>query len=118
MNLFQKSKKKKIPLFFTDNDTKITDKKDIANKFNNYFTNIGQSITQGIKYKGSKKYSYCLNKNVTSTFTFEHIDEETVRKTINNLPTKNSCGFDGISTKLLKVIEPVILKSLTLLIKI
>jgi hypothetical protein len=39
-----------------------------------------------------------------------------VRKTINNLPTKNSCGFDGVSTKLLKVIEPVILKSLTLLI--
>ena len=39
-----------------------------------------------------------------------------MRKTINNLPTKNSCGFDGISTKLLKVIEPVILKSLTLLI--
>ena len=38
-----------------------------------------------------------------------------MRKTINNLPTKN-CGFDGISTKLLKVIEPVILKSLTLLI--
>ena len=39
-----------------------------------------------------------------------------LRKTINNLPTKNSCGFDGISKKLLKVIEPVILKSLTLLI--
>ena len=33
-----------------------------------------------------------------------------LRKTINNLPTKDSCGFDGISTKLLKVIEPVILK--------
>ena len=29
---------------------------------------------------------------------------------------KNSCGFDGVSTKLLKVIEPVIFKSLTLLI--
>ena len=39
-----------------------------------------------------------------------------MRKTINNLPTKNSCGFDGISTKLLKVLEPVIFKSLTLLI--
>ena len=77
MNLFQKSKQiKKLPFLFIDNDTKITDKKDIANKFNNYFTNIGQSITQGIKYKGSKKYSYYLNKNVTSTFTFDHIDEE------------------------------------------
>ena len=42
MNLFQKSKHKKLPLFFID---KITDKKDFANKFNNYFTNIGQSIT-------------------------------------------------------------------------
>ena len=49
-------------------------------------------------------------------FTFDHIDEETVRKTMNNLPTKNSCGYDGISTKLLKVIEPVIFKPLTLLI--
>ena len=58
--------------------------------FYNYFTNIGQSITQGIKYKGSEKYSYYLNKNVTSTFTFDHIDEETVRKTINNLPTKTA----------------------------
>ena len=35
MNLFQKSKHiKKLPLFVTHNDTKITDKKDIANKFN------------------------------------------------------------------------------------
>ena len=54
MNLFQKSKQIKNYLFFTDNDVKITDKKDIANKCNNYFTNIGQSISQGIKYKGSK----------------------------------------------------------------
>ena len=59
-----------------------------------------------IKYKGSKN-SYYINK-ITSAFTFEHINEETVRKTINNLPTKNSCGFDGISTKLLKIIEPII----------
>ena len=57
------------------NYTKITNQKNIANKFNNYFTNIGQSITQGIKYKGSKTYSYYLNKNLTSTFTFDHIHE-------------------------------------------
>ena len=115
INLFQKKQTNtKLRLFLTDNDIKITDKKTIANKFNNYFTNIGQSITQRIKYKGSQKYSYYWNKNVTSTFTFEHIDEKTVRKTINNLPTKYSCGFDGISTNLHKIIEPVILKSLSL----
>ena len=44
----------------------------------------------GFNTKVAKKYSYYLNKNVTSTFTFEHIDEETVWKTINNLPTKTA----------------------------
>ena len=39
-----------------------------------------------------------------------------LKKTINNLPTKNSCGYDDISSKLLKVIAPVIIKPLTLLI--
>lgn len=103
-------------LFLIENGTKITDKEDIANKFNNYFTNIGQTIAQGIKYKGNKNYSYYLNKNVNSVFTFQSVDEETIRKTINNLPTKNSSGFDGISSKLLKIIEPAIIKSLKLLI--
>ena len=32
------------------------------------------------------------------------------------LPTKQSCGFDGISSKLLQIIEPVIFKSLTMVI--
>ena len=35
---------------------------------------------------------------------------------MNNLPNKNSYGFDGITRKLLKFIEPDIVKPLTLLI--
>ena len=67
-------------------------------------------------YDGNKNYSYYLNKQINSTFTFKNIDEIIVKKTINNLPTKNSCGYDDISSKLLKVIAPVIIKPLTLLI--
>ena len=52
----------------------------------------------------------------TTVFNFENIDEETVRKTIQTLPSKNSCGLDGISSKLIKIIEPAIIKPLTLLI--
>ena len=33
-----------------------------------------------------------------------------------NLSSKNSCGLDGISSKLIKIIEPAIIKPLTLLI--
>ena len=40
----------------------------------------------------------------------------TLSLSIYNLPPKNSSGCDGISSKQLKVIAPVIIKSLTLLI--
>ena len=69
-----------------------------------------------MKYDGNKNYKYYLNKRIDTVFTFQNIDEETVRKTIQNLPSKNSCGLDGISSKLIKIIEPAIIKPLTLLI--
>ena len=65
---------------------------------------------------GNKNYSFYLNKQINSTFTFKNIDEIIVKKTINNLPTKNCCGYNDVSSKLLKVIAPVIIKPLTLLI--
>ena len=43
------------------------------------------------------------------------MEEETISITIMKLANKNSCGFDGISTNLLKIIEPAITKSLTIL---
>ena len=49
-------------------------------------------------------------------FTVMNIDEDAINKIIYNLPPKSSSGCDGISTKLLKVIAPVIIKPLTLLI--
>ena len=81
-----------------------------------FFTNITQTLAREIKYDGNKNYKYYLNKRIDTVFTFQNIDEETVRKTIQNLPSKNSCGLDGISSKLIKIIEPAIIKPLTLLI--
>ena len=93
-----------------------TDKQNIANKFNKFFTNIAQTLARDIKYDDTKYLKYYLNKHIAAVFNFENIDEETVRKTIQTLHSKNSCGLDGISTKLIKVIEPAIIKPLTLLI--
>ena len=81
--------------------------------FNNYFTNIG--LHKGLNTKVAKiqllfKYK-C--KFYTYFWTYWRRNCEENYKQPSH---KNSCGFDGISAKLLKVIEPVILKSLTLLI--
>ena len=80
------------------------------------FLQTAQTLASEIKYDGNKNYKYYLNKRIDTIFTFQNIDEETVRKTIQNLPSKNSCGLDGISSKLIKIIEPAIIKPLTLLI--
>ena len=104
--------KHKLSTVFKENGTDITDNINIANKCNTFFTNVCHTIAKDIQHE----YSYYLNKQINSTFTFKNIDEIIVKKTINNLPTKNSCGYDDISWKLLKVIAPVIIKPLTLLI--
>ena len=108
--------KNKFPAVFNDNGSMITDKVNIANKFNVFFTNIGEKIAKGINYDGNKNYGHYLNKDIHSSFTFMNIDEDAINKIIYNLPPKSSSGCDGISTKLLKVIDPVIIKPLTLLI--
>ena len=114
--ILSKNKANKI-FYFKENGINVTDKMDIANKCTNYFTSIGQTIAQGIQYDGNKDYSYYFKKKrVDSVFRFRDRNKETVKKIIENLPTKNSCGCDGISSKLLKIIEPAIIKSLTLLI--
>ena len=106
--------KNKFPTVFNDNGSMIADRVNIANKFNVFFTNIGEKIAKGINYDGNKNYVNYLNKEIH--FTFMNIDEVVIKKIIYNLPPKSSSGCDGISSKLLKVIEPVIIKPLTLLI--
>ena len=106
----------KSPTVIVENGVIHTDKQIIANKFNLFFTNIAQTLARDIKYDGTKNFKYYLNKHINTVFNFENVDEDTVRKTIQTLPSKNSCGLDGISSKLIKIIEPAIIKPLTLLI--
>ena len=69
---------------------------------------IPETIIEDIKYK--------KQKIDTKVLKFKNVDEETVRKTVNDLPTINSIGFYGISPILLKIIEPAIFKLLTIVI--
>ena len=53
---------------------------------------------------------------LAKVITFSFVEEDIIKRTIINLPNKSSCAYDGLSTKLLKILEPAITKSLTLLI--
>ena len=104
-----------FPKYFKDSDLIVTDKSEIVNKFNAYFTNIGSDLAKNIKYKGIRGHTYYLNKIVESNFTFKYVEEDVIKRTIINLPNKSSYGYDGLSTKLQKILEPTLTKSLALL---
>ena len=73
------------------------------NLINTLFTHIGPNQSKNINYAGDKTYK-------------TYLKEPNKVQIINNLPNKNSCGFDGISTIVMKSIKHVILKSHTLII--
>ena len=103
---------KSFPKYFKDSDSIVTDKSEIVNKFNAYFTNIGSNLANNIKYKGIRGHTYYLNKIVESNFLFKHVEEDVIKRTVNNLPQKCCYGYDGLSTKLLNILEPALKKSL------
>jgi hypothetical protein len=64
-NLLGRNKKSKLPDFFNDmNGNKITDSKTIADKFNDFFTNIGTKLANKIS---SPQESYVTTKIKKST---------------------------------------------------
>ena len=107
---------KSFPTLFKEAGETITDPIAIVNRFNIFFTNIGPNLAKKIVYNGNKTHKSYLNNNTPNVFTFTRIETDTISKTIQNLSAKNSSGPDGLSTKLLKVIEPELTKSLTLLV--
>ena len=94
----------------------ISDSKDICNRFNEFFINIGPNLALNIKPSKNVNYKSYLKKVVSSSFHFDLVNEEDVMKVVKSLKSKNSSGFDGLSTNLLKILIPAISKPLTLII--
>ena len=97
------------------NANDITNRLDIANTLNNFFTNIGRNLAENINYSGDKNHSYYLKTYHNKIFKFKEIEQENIKTVINSLTNKSSVGIDGISTILLKCIAPSIIKPLTLI---
>ncbi len=58
-----------------------------------------------------------MTNKYTSHITFSLIDTEIVTKIRNDMKPKSSCGFDGLSMKLLKMMKEVFIEPLLIIIK-
>ena len=92
------------------------DKKEIADKLNNFFINIGPKLANELDPVGKPDFKSYLNINKLKTvFKFTPIEEEETKTIIKNLKPKNSSLHDSISLILLKasIKSPDIAKPLT-----
>ena len=90
--LCRKKVKKEFPNYFIINGNQISDKQNIADEFNDFFTNIGPTLSNEIKSPPNLSFRTFLKKNIITTFNFNTVDVETVSKTIFILGPKTSCG--------------------------
>ena len=112
--LTKKSSKSKLPSKFIVNNRTVTDHKKIADKFNNFISSIGSTLSESIKLDDSTlAFTDYLDKPTEHRFSFSKITEKETLTIINNL---NSSGNDEISNRLLKSIKCKIFKPLTIII--
>ena len=115
--ILNKTRRKKcFPRFFKDGNTIITDQLLIANKLNSFFTNIGSNLSQKITAPKNKSFKDFLTKSHANKFKFQNVNETMIEKILDKLAPKTSFGFDGLSTKLIKIIKPVIIVPLIIII--
>ena len=114
--LSKKGNKNTSPTSLNVNGNEITNTSEIANTFNTFFTNIGNELANKINYSGTKDFTYYLRNRQNQKFTLNEVNEQTVTRIIVNLPAKNSCGYDDISSIFLKRITTSIIKPLTIVI--
>ena len=109
----KKNDKSAFPQTFYINNKSVVDTSEIAEGFNNYFSQIGLETGRNVP-STKKKYSDFLPINQNSRSMF--IEPVTQTDTINScrkLKSKTTTGHDEISTKLLKETIPIITDPIT-----
>ena len=106
----------KFPSVFLIENKMCSDKDLIANKFNEYFTQIGPRLAGNIDIANKRSYESYLGNPCEVEFNFTRTTSEEVVEIISKMKPKSSSGLDSISCRLMKDISDIIAIPLTSLI--
>ncbi len=77
---------------------------------------FGFNLSENIKMPRNETFRNYLKHKYCNNFQFKNINEGIVLSIIDKLEPKTSCGFDGISSKLVKSIKVALINPITLII--
>ena len=96
------------------NDNELTNKKDIANSLNEYFTTIASTLLGNRPSSDTELYPIEQPIiNPTSTFKFQSLCEADVFYALQTMCSFKATGADNIPAKVLKIAAPYISKVVT-----
>ena len=99
-SVLNKSHTKNVQTTFCANGKIISDRKEIAENFNNFFVNIGPTLSRKIPFTEGNIQDY-LTRNENALF-LAPVNEEEIMQIIKNLKD-SSCGWDEIDSSMLKL---------------
>jgi hypothetical protein len=99
-DIIGKKKSKCLQDKFNVGNNIITNKKQISEGFNDYFTNVGKSLEQNIAISDIDPIQYIHSSNPDSIF-LSPVTETEVKNLLQHLKN-TSCGLDGIHAKIIK----------------
>ena len=95
-----------------DNNVTLTNPKDIANAFNNYFAKVALNVQSSIKYSKVNFEKFLPHINVDSFF-ISPTDNKEVSDIIKSLNDNKAVGPNSIPNKILKLLNNDISHQLT-----
>ena len=113
MNNFCKINNKGVNITLKINETIITDTQVIVDKYNIFFSKIGDQVISELVKNNNVNYKQYLTNPTDARFQFEEVSVDTTMQLISKLKSKDTKGHDLISNNLLKVIKHEIVKPLT-----
>ena len=109
--VINKGTKGKLPKLFRDGEKEVTNPKDIADRFNKFFTNIGPTLAKSIPKSSSLPQKY-LNEKIKESVLFSPVLENEV-KNILMLLKNSAAGWDGFDAQIIKQIKDFIISPFT-----
>ena len=89
---------------FNYNGRIIDDGKRIADRFNNFFVNVGANLASKIPVVETRPADYMKNINIANVFNASVVSEEEIYKIISNFKD-SAAGWDGIKPSIIKHVK-------------
>ena len=96
------TKNRSLPTKLRVGNNNITDRKEMAQKFNEFYVNIGNMVEEKIP-QAKSKFSDFLKNSVPNSIFLSPVDDKEVSDMFSKIDSSKSCGPNSISSNLLKI---------------